>query len=200
LLLLIQLVPYGRDHTIRAATNPFKWNSPEAEAVAKASCYDCHSNETKWWWAVKIAPFSWLAQNDIDSAQRRVNFSEWKGSLTVEGMQRAINRDMPPLQYTLFHPDAKLTETKRQSLMQGFRTSLSEGTGTSPVEPLAVSASADATAIINARCSRCHSPSAALRFRASNTDKARALIDRMVQQGARVSPAEEQVLINKFTS
>jgi hypothetical protein len=144
---------------------------------------------------VKIAPFSWLAQNDIDDAQRRVNFSEWKGSLTVEGLQRAINRDMPPLQYTLLHPGAKLTEAKRQILMQGFRASLAKGTPTT-----AVSASADATAIINARCGICHSASAALRFRASSTDKARALIDRMVQRGASVSPAEEQLLIKNFTS
>jgi hypothetical protein len=74
LFVLIQFIPYGRDHAEQPATNAFKWSSPTAEAVAKESCYDCHSNETKWWWAVKVAPFSWLAQHDIDGAQEVFNF------------------------------------------------------------------------------------------------------------------------------
>ena len=77
LLGAIQLVPYGRDHTQAAAPNPFHWRSPEAQALARAACYDCHSSETRWWWAVKVAPFSWLAQHDISDARRHVDFSDW---------------------------------------------------------------------------------------------------------------------------
>jgi hypothetical protein len=52
--LLIQLVPYGRSsHTNPPATSPFQWADPQAEAIAKSSCYDCHSNETEWWWATE---------------------------------------------------------------------------------------------------------------------------------------------------
>lgn len=117
----IQLVPYGQDHTAHPAVKPFRWSSPAAESIARKSCYDCHSNETRWWWAVKVAPFSWLAQADIDEAKGRVNFSTWTGVLSAEGMQRAISRNMPPLQFTLFHPDAKLSDADRQTLGQGFQ-------------------------------------------------------------------------------
>ena len=76
--ILIQFVPYGRSsHTNPPASNPFKWTDPQAEAIAKKSCYDCHSNETKWWWATNIAPFSWLVQRDVDGGRARLNFSEW---------------------------------------------------------------------------------------------------------------------------
>ena len=201
LLVVIQFVPYGRNHTEQAATNPFRWSSPTAEAIAKASCYDCHSSETKWWWAVKIAPFSWLAQADIDEAKRRVDFSAWNGKLTAEGLQRAINRGMPPLQYTLFHPEAKLTDASKQTLMQGFQASLTykAGTGKPATTPAVLPPGADATTIINARCSVCHSPAAALRFRALSPDQAKILIDQMVQKGANVSASETQTLIGYFT-
>ena len=122
---LIQFVPYGRDHTNPPVTNDFKWTSQKAEAIARESCYDCHSNETKWWWAVSIAPFSWLAQRDIDEGRSKLNFSEWKSGQNVDGFQDAVNGEMPPFQYTILHPGAKLTDAERQELLSGFQQSLS---------------------------------------------------------------------------
>jgi hypothetical protein len=198
---LIQFVPYGRDHTAKAATNPFKWSSPTAESVAKKSCYDCHSNETKWWWAVKIAPFSWLAQHDIDGAQEVFNFSEWDGSLTTAGLQRAINDNMPPLQFTLLHPNAKLSDAEKQTLVRGFQTSLADNAdaGTPTPAPSATGSGSDAVAVINARCGTCHSADAALQFHASSAAEAQSLIDAMVQQGATVTTTENQTLVDYFT-
>ena len=67
---LIQPVPYGRQPLQPAASNPFQWTDPQAEALAKKSCYDCHSNETNWWWATSIAPFSWLVQRTWTAGAR----------------------------------------------------------------------------------------------------------------------------------
>jgi len=202
---LIQFVPYGRDHTQQPATNAFKWSSPQAEAIAKKSCYDCHSNKTKWWWGVKIAPASWLAQHDIDDAQKVFNFSEWDGSLTTEGLQNAINNNMPPLQFTLLHPSAKLSDADKQTLVDGFQASLADNgssgatTPAATPTPSATSSGSDAVAIINARCGSCHSPDPALQFRASSASDAQALIDAMVQRGAAVTAAEEQTMIDYYT-
>ena len=200
LFVLIQFAPYGRDHTNAPAPNPFIWSSPTAEAIARNSCYDCHSNETNWWWAVKIAPASWLAQHDIDAAKARLNFSDWNGVPTTLGMQRAINGNMPPLQFTLLHPNAKLNDAEKQTLLRGYQASLADNGGaTAAPAPSAASSSSDATAIINARCGSCHSADGVLQFRASSADQAKAVIDQMVQQGATVSAAEEQTLIDYFT-
>jgi hypothetical protein len=201
LFALIQLVPYGRNHTNAPATNPFIWDSPTAEAVAKKACYDCHSNDTKWWWAVKIAPFSWLAQHDIDGAKACVDFSAWSGALSTVELQSALKDGMPPLQFTLIHPNAKLSDAERQTLVRGFEASLAanNGGGTPMPTPSATSSESAATAVIGARCGSCHSTDNALQFHASSADQARALIDQMVQRGATVTAAEEETLIDYFT-
>jgi mono/diheme cytochrome c family protein len=202
--ILIQFIPYGRDHTNPPATDPFVWSAPGAEAVAKASCYDCHSNETRWWWAVDVAPFSWLAWRDIKEGRGRLNFSEWNNGVTVEELQRAVNGEMPPLQYTLLHPKAKLNDQTRQTLLNGFRTSLADqnagsGSATPTPAPTSSAAGGAAVALINERCGTCHSPDQALQFRTGSADQAKALIDAMVQRGANVDAAEEQTLIDYFT-
>ena len=192
----IQAVPYGRDHTARPAPRPFRWASPAAETLARAACYDCHSNETRWWWAVKVAPFSWLAQSDIDEAKRRVDFSDWNGKLTPEALRRALQDGMPPLQYTLFHADAKLTSAMQETLAQGFAASLADA---APPAAASQPADGDAPAIIQARCSACHSADKALGFHAANADKAKRLLDQMVKKGATLSAAETQTLIGYYT-
>jgi len=130
----MQVIPYGRARTPTPSTNPFQWRSPEAQALAKAACYDCHSGEPRWWWAVKIAPFSWLAQRDRDRAQRQMNFSAWNGRVTAPRVQLALDGAMPPWYYTLVHREARLTESQKQTLMRGFEASL-EGQASTPQGP-----------------------------------------------------------------
>ena len=194
----IQLVPYGLGGAQGSAGTAFHWRSPAAEALARSACYDCHSGETRSWWAVKVAPFSWLARSDVDEARRRLDFSSWNGRLTAEGMRRALGRGMPPWQYTLAHPEARLNDGQKEELVRGFQSSLAANAGTPPATALTlVSYQGSGPAeIINARCSSCHSPRKAMAFRATSPAKAKALIDRMVKHGARVPAADEQALID----
>jgi hypothetical protein len=204
---LIQFVPYGRAQANPPETAPFRWSSPQAGAIATRACYDCHSDRTRHWWAVEVAPFSWLAQHDIDAGRARLNFSDWNGSLSAQELKRVLDGGMPPLQYTLLHPDAKLSADQKKQLLAGFEQSLADSrNGSAPAAaPSAVSSiagsssSADPTAIIAARCSACHSSAPAQQFRASSAAEAQGLIDQMVQQGATVTPAEEQALIDYYT-
>ncbi len=204
LFILIQFVPYGRSsHADPPATSPFQWTDPQAEAIAKASCYDCHSNETKWWWATNIAPFSWLVQRDVDKGRSRLNFSEWSGRPSAERMQNILAEgEMPPFQYTLIHPNAKLTGAERRTLERGYQAGVVASGGIASAQPGATPSATptdEAVAIIQKDCSACHSPDPALAFRTSNTAEAQALIDQMIQQGAQVTPAEEQALNQYFT-
>ena len=198
---LIQLVPYGRDHTNPPATSPFPWALPGAEAVAKQSCYDCHSNETKWWWATSVAPASWLTQRDVDEARRRLNFSEWDGALSADEIISALGDGMPPLQYTLLHPEAKLTDAEKRTLIKGLTASLAAGQATPAPTPSASASpgSLDPIAILDARCGSCHSSDQAKGISGATADQAKALIDQMVNRGATLTPEEEQALITYFT-
>lgn len=130
-----------------------------------------------------------------------MDFSAWNGRLTPQGLQRALDRNMPPIQFTLVHPEARLTPEQKQVLVQGFQASLPANASlpASPKLLLVSNLAPKATEIINARCSACHSPIYALQYRTSSPAKASALIDRMVRHGATVSPSEKQILIDQFT-
>ncbi len=211
LFIVIQFIPYGRSsHTNPEATNPFPWADPQAEAIAKQSCYDCHSNETVWWWATNIAPSSWLVQRDVDGGRASLNFSEFAGVPSAEELAEVVNGgEMPPFQYTLIHRDAKLTDAEKQTLIAGYtaglaRSGASSGGTPEPAAsatptPTATTASGDAVAVIDQRCGSCHETDRALAYRAGSAAEAQALVDNMVQRGAQVTPEEQQVLVQYFT-
>ncbi len=124
LLLLIQLVPYGHDHSNPPATQAARWTDPAAEQLFSNSCGDCHSNMSDWRWYDKIAPFSWLVERDINGGRERMNVSEW-GTMPQPDLGEvtgAIDRgSMPPLQYTLIHRSASLSDAEKQTLVQGLQ-------------------------------------------------------------------------------
>jgi hypothetical protein len=52
---LIQLVPFGRNHTNPPTTAEPRWDSPRTRALARRACFDCHSNQTTWRWYSNVA-------------------------------------------------------------------------------------------------------------------------------------------------
>jgi len=129
LLLLIQLVPYGRNHTNPSVQSEPNWDSPETRALAVTACYDCHSNETNWGrWYESVAPASWLVQRDVEEGRKRLNFSQWDQG----GKPREIdelwgvlqNGAMPPSQYLILHAEAKLTQAETDKLIAGFKATV----------------------------------------------------------------------------
>src|ERR1700722_11214241 len=49
---------------------------PEVKQVLKASCYNCHSNETKLAWFDYPVPAYWIVRDHVLDGRKRVNFSE----------------------------------------------------------------------------------------------------------------------------
>jgi hypothetical protein len=130
LAVLIQFVPYGRNHTNPPVVKETSWDSPHTRDLAKKYCFDCHSNETTWPWYSNIAPASWLVYHDVIEAQSRLNFSDCAaprpgggeiGDRMAKAADEVAGGDMPPFQYTLIHP--KPTNAERQAMAQGFNNS-----------------------------------------------------------------------------
>lgn len=121
---LIQLIPI--DRTNPPTTQEPKWSSPEARALVKQNCFDCHSNETTWPWYSYIAPASWLIKFDVVRGRNEFNFSEWdKNPGNLNQMVREIQRgSMPPLQYTIIHTNTKLDAQHKQALIDALTSSL----------------------------------------------------------------------------
>jgi hypothetical protein len=120
--LLIQFIPYGRDHTNPPISMEPDWDSPETKALATGACFDCHSNETEWPWYTNVAPVSWLVQRDVQEGRETLNFSEWdrpQGELEVA---EAISEgSMPPWYYSILHSGARLSAQEEQQLIAGLR-------------------------------------------------------------------------------
>jgi hypothetical protein len=119
---LIQLVPYGRDHTNPPVVAEPSWDRPATRALAERACFDCHSNRTSWPWYSHVAPASWLVQSQVDEGRQALNFSEWQGASEEadEAGEAVREREMPPASYLVAHPEARLTAAERDDLARGL--------------------------------------------------------------------------------
>jgi hypothetical protein len=128
LFLLIQLIPYGKDHNNPPVVSEPNWDSQQTRDLAKRACFDCHSNETIWPWYSNIAPVSWLVYRDVTEGRQRMNFSDWQNTHIREAGEIAsiINEgEMPPSFYLPMHPTANLSSAEKTQLINGLTTSLS---------------------------------------------------------------------------
>lgn len=121
--LVIQLVPYGRDHTNPPVTRAAAFDSPRTEQLMTQACGACHSNLTSWPIESNVAPFSWLIQNDVEGGRTRFNFSEWgRAQPSLDEITGVISGgEMPPLQYKLLHSSARLSDSEKADLIAGLR-------------------------------------------------------------------------------
>jgi mono/diheme cytochrome c family protein len=126
--LLIQLVPYGRNHTNPAVVGEPNWDSPQTRELAQRACFDCHSNETVWPWYSNVAPISWLVQHDTDEGRQHLNFSTWgsggQGREPGEAVESVSEGQMPMPVYLITHSDARLTAAEKQALVDGLRATI----------------------------------------------------------------------------
>jgi hypothetical protein len=125
----IQFVPYGHDRTNPPVVREPPWNSPQTRELAVGACFDCHSNETVWPWYAKVAPVSWLLQRHSEEGRQELNFSEWPGpnqGLAIAAGAVTRSGGMPPWDYKLLHPAARLSETDRETLASGLENSLGQ--------------------------------------------------------------------------
>jgi len=118
--LAIQFIPSGVTNPPSKGELPA---SSEIEQTLRRSCYDCHSNQTRWPWYGHIAPLSWAVARDIEHGRRQINFSEWgeyypaTRKRKLQWVGRALQEaNMPPLSYQFIHPSSRLSPKDRARL------------------------------------------------------------------------------------
>lgn len=110
------------------------WDAPQTRALAQRACFDCHSNETAWAWYTRVPPSSFLTTLDVLRGRRNLNFSEWgvtRRGGEEEGGEGAgevgeviLEGEMPPANYLMLHPEARLTNAEKLQLAEGLQQSL----------------------------------------------------------------------------
>ena len=125
IFLLIQLIPYGRQHTNPAVIQEPNWDSSQTKKLAQRACFDCHSNETTWPWYSNIAPVSWLNQHDVEEGRQKLNFSDWARVREKDEVVEVIqNGSMPMPIYLIMHPEARLTADEKSALISGLQATI----------------------------------------------------------------------------
>ena len=96
----------------------------QVSAIFKNSCYDCHSNSTRYPWYSFIQPGAWIMASHIRKGKAKLNFSEF-GALSnrkqrskLQEMANSIKDETMPLwSYTLIHQNAKLSPDEKTLLL-----------------------------------------------------------------------------------
>ena len=95
--------------------------SESIKAMIKTSCYDCHSNNTRYPWYAGIQPLAWWIDHHIEEGKGELNFSDftafnirYKSHKLDEIMEVIDEREMPLKSYLITHSGARLTDAQRK--------------------------------------------------------------------------------------
>ncbi len=130
LLIAMQFIPI--DKTNPPINNSLKLKaSNQVTNILQRSCYDCHSNETKWPDYSSVAPLSWVIAGHVNSGRKALNFSEWEDidpKIKTKRLERAIktvnNNMMPTPAYLKFHKEAILSDDDKKIIVEWFKKQL----------------------------------------------------------------------------
>ena len=97
--------------------------SDEIQGILRQSCFDCHSNNTRYPWYAQVQPVGWWLQNYVSDGKRHLNFSEF-GSYPEKKAKKKFEEivdevgegEMPLGSYLRLHADAKLTTEQAKAL------------------------------------------------------------------------------------
>lgn len=125
LVLLVAIIiaqffgPEKNDGNI-ASVNAFiaDTNPPEdVEIILKNTCFDCHSDHTRYPWYDKITPINYWLADHIDHGKGHFNVSKWndysdkkKDHKLDELIEMVEAKEMPLPSYTWMHGDADLSQ------------------------------------------------------------------------------------------
>ena len=119
----IQLVPVERSNPPEQGVVPAP---PAVLAVLQRSCFDCHSNHTRWPWYAYVAPVSWKIADDVRHGRKELNFTEWnrasarkRARVAHKVWDEVQEGKMPLPSYLRMHAEAQLSEEDR-ALLRGW--------------------------------------------------------------------------------
>jgi hypothetical protein len=92
-------------------------------STLRRACFDCHSEATRWPWYATLPLVSRVIERDVTEARGQLNLSRWidynefdRADMLDKMCELASRRKMPPWQYRLMHPGARLSATEVSAL------------------------------------------------------------------------------------
>lgn len=127
LLLIAQFFRPEKNKDHLSSIEPFlaETNPPEnVKTILKETCYDCHSNVTRYPWYNSITPVNYWMANHVEHGKKHFNVSTWEGNSIKrkdhkfeELIEMVEEKEMPLKSYTWVHSQANLTTDQIQSVV-----------------------------------------------------------------------------------
>ena len=101
------------------------YNVPDSvQLILAATCYDCHSNNTRYPWYSYIQPARFMMERHIRNGKKNLNFSEFgnyskrrQESKFESIIKQVRSGEMPLTSYTILHKNSKLTSKQKETVM-----------------------------------------------------------------------------------
>ena len=101
------------------------------KSILQRSCFDCHSQNTKFPWYHSVPLIGGWMEGDVREAQTHLDFTfgfPFKGHGTPEEDLKAIrdviaDESMPPWRYRILHGETKMTKEERERIIAWTRAS-----------------------------------------------------------------------------
>lgn len=127
ILVIIQFIRPERNISTSVSANDITkhYTVPaDVQNILQVSCFDCHSNNTKYPWYTNIQPVGWWLQHHVDEGKEHLDFSEF-GSYTAkrqhhkleEVIEQVKEGHMPLDSYLWIHKDAILSQSQKETLV-----------------------------------------------------------------------------------
>lgn len=98
--------------------------SPEVKGILQESCFDCHSDVTRYPWYNNITPVNYWLADHIEHGKGHFNVSNWneynvkkKDHKLDELIEMVKDKVMPLDSYTWTHSEAKLTDAQIKAVV-----------------------------------------------------------------------------------
>ncbi|WOD44260.1 heme-binding domain-containing protein [Hwangdonia lutea] len=96
----------------------------EVKLILKESCFDCHSDVTRYPWYNSITPINYWLAGHIEHGKKEFNMSNWEGNSIKrkdhkfeELIEMVEAKDMPLNSYTWSHTEAKLSDAQIKAVV-----------------------------------------------------------------------------------
>lgn len=131
IFIIIQFIQPVRNQSLKIYASDISraYQVPEnVQILLKNSCYDCHSNNTRYPWYTSLQPAGWWLASHIKEGKKELNFNEFGNysSRRQQSKLKAIassvkDETMPLSAYLLMHKSAELSEPDKELLLNWIK-------------------------------------------------------------------------------
>mgnify|MGYP003471637275 FL=1 len=132
IVLVIQVIPVERNVSTVPPGQSFEKTEKvpaNVAAILKVSCYDCHSNNTRYPWYSELQPGAYFMAQHIKEGKEELNLDEFndyskrRKKAKIKSIISQIEKDEMPLKsYRMMHGNARLSADEKKELLDFFNT------------------------------------------------------------------------------